>query len=60
MAHHDSFLAPIIYKFYSITFPLIPSDDDKIRPTCTHTELSWNPRGAGGGGGGYSYFFFIR
>ena len=31
---HDSLLAPISYNFYTITFPLIPSDGDKIRPTC--------------------------
>ena len=39
---HDSLLAPISYNFYTITFPLIPSDGYKIRPACTRTELCWN------------------
>ena len=34
-------LAPISYNCYTSTFPLIPSDDDKIRPTCTQSCV-WN------------------
>ena len=34
-------LAPISYNCYTNTFTLIPSDDDKIRPTCTQSCV-WN------------------